>query len=127
MDDRKNILIVDDEEDIRHILDAFLDKEGYTSFSAASGREALEIVEKQNIDLIILDIMMPEMDGFEVLDHLRQNKKTENIPVIMLTGVENKEKLKEALNKGVTYYINKPFETVELSSKIRIALSGEVI
>ncbi len=126
MENEKTILVVDDEEDIRQILSSFLQKEGYECLVAASGEKALTLLKDNDIDLVILDIMMPEMDGFEVLEKLRNDTKTERIPVIMLTGVEGKSKVKEALDKGVTYYITKPFETIDLASKIRVALSEEL-
>lgn len=127
MAETKTIMIVDDDDDIRLIVSAFLEREGYDCIKASSGMEALETLKKETVDLILLDIMMPGIDGFEVLDRLRKDERTESIPVIMLTGVEDREKTIDALNKGVTYFINKPFETIDLASKIRVALSGEVL
>jgi len=122
MSEKKNILIIDDEEDIRIILKAFLENEGYNVYEAKNGFEGIEIAKEKDIDLILLDIMMPQMDGFETLKKLRDDEKTAYIPVIMLTGLNEKSKVKNAINQGVTYYITKPFDNIELASKIRLAL-----
>lgn len=116
------ILAVDDEMDVLLIVKTALECEGYKVITASNGFEALAAAEDQKPDLIVLDIMMPEMNGFEVLDNLRKNDSTLNIPVIMLTGVSEMVKKKEALDKGITYYINKPFDYQQLISKVKMAI-----
>jgi len=127
MSDKKTILIVDDEEDIRIILHAFLDSEGYNILEAPDGPAGLKTAQNQKVDMILLDIMMPGMDGFQTLDNLRSNSVTQDIPVIMLTGLDEKDKIRNALSKGVTYYVTKPFDNMDLASKIRTVLSGQMI
>ncbi|GAB4313295.1 MAG: hypothetical protein Kow0059_04450 [Candidatus Sumerlaeia bacterium] len=116
------ILAVDDEMDILLIVKTALEGEGYKVVTAANGFDALATAEDIRPDLILLDIMMPEMDGFEVLDQLRRNENTMHIPIIMLTGVSEILKKKEALDKGITYYINKPFDYQTLVSKVKMAI-----
>ncbi|RMH27012.1 MAG: response regulator, partial [Candidatus Hydrogenedentota bacterium] len=91
--------------------------------TATNGYDALALAEDERPDLIILDIMMPEMSGFEVLQALRQNEATERIPVIMLTGLSDREKIRDALSSGIDYYIVKPFELNDLVSKVKLAIS----
>ena len=90
--------------------------------STASTRWAM--ADENPPDLIILDMMMPEMDGFEVLRRLRESLKTDRIPVIMLTGVSERGKIRQALDSGIDYYIVKPFEFHDLISKVKVALSS---
>lgn len=116
------ILAVDDEMDVLLIVKTALESEGYKVITASNGFEALAAAEDAKPDLIVLDIMMPEMNGFEVLDNLRKKDSTVGIPVIMLTGVSEMIKKKEALDKGITYYINKPFDYQQLISKVKMAI-----
>ena len=118
---RRRILAVDDENDILLILRTSL-KEEYDVDTAASGPDALSLLEDVTPDLVILDLMMPEMDGLEVLDRIRERKETAATPVIFLTGVSDKEKIRAALDKGSSYYIVKPFNHNDLLSKVSIAL-----
>lgn len=124
MSDKKTILAVDDESDVLLIIKTALFSEGYNVFTATNGPDAIAIAQDEKPDLIILDMMMPEMNGFEVLKCLRESEDTETIPVIMLTGVSDKSKIREALESGIDYYIVKPFEFHDLLSKVKIVLSG---
>lgn len=124
MSRKKKILAVDDESDLLLILKTALSSEGYEVLTAMNGPDALALAQQQLPDLIILDIMMPQMSGFEVLHELRENGATESIPVIMLTGLSEREKIREALDSGINYYIVKPFEFHDLVSKIRIAIEN---
>lgn len=123
MSDKKKILAVDDESDVLLIIKTALMSEGYAVSTAANGPDALALAGEQRPDLIILDMMMPEMSGFEVLQTLRSQQATENIPVIMLTGVSDKGKIRQAIDSGIDYYIVKPFEFHDLISKVKIAIS----
>ncbi|HOE64002.1 MAG TPA: response regulator [Candidatus Sumerlaeota bacterium] len=118
----KKILAIDDENDVLLIIKTALLGEGYDVITASNGYDGLALAEDQQPDLILLDLRMPEMDGMEVLQQLRNNEKTENLAVIILTGISDKKKIREALDKGITYYIVKPFECQDLISKINLAL-----
>jgi diguanylate cyclase (GGDEF)-like protein len=108
------ILVVDDEPHIRRILQFLLEQEGYEVELAANGEQALAVVERTKPDLILLDIMMPKMDGFSVLKHLRGNFETRQVPVIMLTAKgESTEKVR-GLRGGANDYLTKPFNQEEL-------------
>ena len=119
---KKKVLVIDDENDILLIIKSALHEEGYDVTTANNGYDGLALAEDASPDLIILDIMMPEMDGFEVLQQLKENEKTAQIPVVILTGLSSKDKIREALNKGIDYYIVKPFEYQDLVSKVKIAI-----
>jgi len=122
MNAKKKVLVIDDENDILLIIKSALHEEGYDVTTANNGYDGLALAEDASPDLIILDIMMPEMDGFEVLQQLKENEKTAQIPVVILTGLSSKDKIREALNKGIDYYIVKPFEYQDLVSKVKIAI-----
>ncbi len=123
MSNTKKILAVDDENDVLLIIKTALISEGFDVKTASSGTDALATAEEFNPDLVILDMMMPEMTGFEALKQLREIPTLKTVPVIMLTGVADKEKIREAINAGVNYYIVKPFEFHDLISKVRLAIS----
>src|SRR5262245_40725060 len=115
------ILVVDDEQDIRDFAICFLVMRGIKVLTAAVGIEALDIIDKQKPDLVLLDIHMEEMTGVEVLKELRQNKN--DIKVIMVTGVEEEATVNEANSWGIRGYIHKPLVLEELE-KIVIAELG---
>lgn len=87
MYDRKKVLIVDDDEDARAFVEAVLTSTGWDTLQAESGEEALDLADRESLDLIILDVTMPGIDGFEVFRRLRSGHATKHVPVIMLTGV----------------------------------------
>lgn len=118
---KPRILAVDDENDILLILRTSL-KDEYDVETASSGPEALSRAQANPPDLFILDLMMPDMDGIEVLEELRGMPDSATTPVIFLTGVSDKNKIREALDKGTSYYIVKPFNYNDLLSKVSIAL-----
>ena len=112
------ILIVDDEPSARETLSAMLEGQGYLIEMAASGFEALEIAERVRPDLILLDIILPKMDGYKILSIIKENPEFKHIPVIMLTskdGIINKVKGKVA---GSTAYLTKPFDPKQLVATI---------
>lgn len=118
-DDAKLILIVDDETRMRRFIQMNLDLEGYRSIEASNGLEAIERVRDDLPDLVLLDVMMPELDGFEALQYIRE---TSTVPVIMLT-VHNEESDKiKGLELGADDYITKPFSPRELASRIKAVL-----
>lgn len=114
-----NILVCDDERDIVAALKIYLSSESYKVYEAYSGREAIDIVENNNIHLILMDIMMPEMDGISATAHLRE---TTNIPIILLTAKSEDSDKVLGLNIGADDYITKPFNPVEVIARVRSQL-----
>lgn len=114
-----NILICDDEPDIRSALKIYLSSEGYGIFEAENGSQALDIIAKEEISLLLMDVMMPVMDGITALSTLR---KTSNIPVILLTAKSQDFDKVSGLNAGADDYITKPFVPVEVISRVRSQL-----
>ena len=114
-----NILICDDERDIVSALKIYLSAENYTLFEAFTGREALDIVRKNDIHLILMDIMMPEMDGISATAKLREEF---NIPIILLTAKSEDTDKVLGLNVGADDYITKPFNPIEVLARVRSQL-----
>jgi DNA-binding response OmpR family regulator len=115
----EKILVVDDIEDIRSLLQEALQANGYSTLEAADGREALSIIETEPPDLVILDIAMPVMSGFQVLRQLRKNS---DIPVIMLSARTDTVDKVESLELGADDYITKPFEIAEMTARVEAVL-----
>jgi DNA-binding response OmpR family regulator len=114
----KKILVVDDEDDILHFLDLVLREKGYDVATATGGQEALTKAQLEHPDLILLDIMMPQMDGWEVLKLLRVDEETASIPVAMLSARTEARDRVQGLQEGAVDYICKPFSLQELIGKI---------
>ena len=114
-----NILICDDEKDIVSALEIYLHAEGYRTFAAYTGKQALELLESKDIHLALLDIMMPEMDGISALTALREYS---NVPVILLTAKSEDTDKVLGLNIGADDYITKPFNPVEVLARVRSQL-----
>ena len=115
----KKILVVDDERHIVRLVEVNLSRAGYDVATAYDGVEALEKVQGEAPDMIVLDVMMPRMDGFEVLKRLQADAKTQDIPVIMLTAKSRPhEKLRASTIEGLGGYIGKPFDVLELRKQI---------
>ena len=114
-----NILICDDQEDIVNALKIYLTPEGYNLFSAYTGKEALEIVKNNEIHLILLDVMMPVMDGITATARIRE---ISNVPIILLTAKSETEDKVLGLNVGADDYITKPFVPVEVLARVRSQL-----
>ena len=122
MDKNKTIMVVDDNPDIITIVKTILEGKGYSVFSASSGAELLNMLKGQKPDLIILDIMMPEMDGLEVLSRLKAMSETATIPVILLTAKVQYEDVLGGYKLGADYYITKPFTSTQLVNGINLLL-----
>ena len=122
MDTKKTIMVVDDNPDIITIVKTILEGRGYTVFSASSGPELLNMLPNHKSDLIILDIMMPEMDGLEVLTRLKGKTETATIPVILLTAKVQYEDVLGGYKLGADYYITKPFTSTQLVNGINLLL-----
>jgi len=112
-------MVVDDEQTILGLLDHTLKPAGYDVVLASDGSSALKLLERHSPDLVILDIMMPGLNGFQVLRLMRQRS---NVPVMMLTARREVETLRDALNLGADDYVRKPFGTQELLARIRAKL-----
>ena len=119
---RHRILAADDEEDMRLLISASLESAGFEVETAADGEEALEKVSQMRPDLVLLDIMMPKMNGFEVCRHLRSRSLTAEIPIILLTVKTSPEYVQQALAFSVDAYMVKPFDPGDLVARIRRAL-----
>jgi two-component system phosphate regulon response regulator PhoB len=115
-------LIVEDEEDIRELVSYHLLKEGYQVASVASGEEALTIAENQTPDLILLDVMLPGMDGLAVCQRLRSSPKTADVAIMMLTAKSEESDIVRGLNLGATDYVTKPFSPKVLLARVRAVL-----
>jgi two-component system alkaline phosphatase synthesis response regulator PhoP/two-component system response regulator VicR len=115
----KKILAVDDEKHIVRLVQVNLERAGYEVVIANDGKEALEKVQAENPDLVVLDVMMPYMDGFEVLQNLRRNPATRDIPVIMLTAKAQDADVFKGWQSGVDCYLTKPFNPMELLSFVK--------
>lgn len=120
----QKILVVDDEPDVLLIVKTGLEMEGYQVVTASDGEEALGAAREERPDLILLDVMMPKMDGFEVLGKLKEDEAMATVPVIMLTGLSDRTKIQKALVSGIQWYVVKPFEFDDLMGKVRAALGA---
>jgi DNA-binding response OmpR family regulator len=124
---REKILIIDAEKDFAHFVKENLQLiSNYTVITASRGKKGIRAALKESPDLILLDVMMPGMDGFEVLKRLKRNEKTYNIPVIMLTAKSDDESKITASGLSVDDTIAKPVEAKVLRTKIRSVLSQEL-
>jgi PAS domain S-box-containing protein len=113
------VLIVDDERHNRQLLELMLTPEGYLVQTAVSGEQALEMVTQQPPDLILLDIMMPGMDGYQVTARIKGDPVTKNIPVIMVTALDDRNARMRGLNAGAEDFLGKPVDRAELSVRVR--------
>ena len=114
----KKIITIDDEAPIRHLISHSLRRERYNVVEAGNGREGLEVIRKEMPDLIVMDVMMPEMNGFETLKAIRSDGSIAHIPVLFLTGFMDKDKINQALQIPHTDYLAKPFVLSVLKQRI---------
>lgn len=122
----KQVLAVDDDPDVLLIIQTALQTEGFTVRTACNGPDCIESATADPPDLILLDVMMPGMNGFEVVAKLKEESSTSMIPIILLTGLSDRKKVQEALASGVDYYIVKPFDFDDLISKVNQAIEGDL-
>ena len=116
---KETILIVDDEEDIIELIKYNLKNEGYSILTAESGEQAIKIAKQSRPDLIVLDLMLPGMDGLEVTRYLRSNEETSDMPIVMLTAKGEESDIITGLELGANDYISKPFSPKVLTARIR--------
>ncbi len=123
---KKKILVVDDEDDILNFLELVLGEKGFEVVTASGGQEALTKAQLEQPDLMLLDIMMPQMDGWEVLKLLRVDEETAEIPVAMLSARTEARDRVQGLQEGAIDYICKPFSLQELLGKIETIFQNTV-
>jgi two-component system alkaline phosphatase synthesis response regulator PhoP len=121
-DTRETILIVDDELDALLPLNRALEAENYQVIEASSGMEAIEKTRSVHPDIILLDLMMPEMDGLEVCNVLKSDSLTQHIPIIMLTAKSEIDDKIKGIETGADDYVTKPFDLAELKARIKMIL-----
>jgi two-component system alkaline phosphatase synthesis response regulator PhoP len=119
---KESILVVDDEKDILELVEYNLSKNGYRVKTAASGEEALELVKENNYDLIILDLMLPGVDGFDICKIIKSDKQRANIPIVMVTAKSDEADKVAGLEIGADHYVTKPFSPRELMAIVKATL-----
>lgn len=124
---KKSILVVDDEWRTREMLRMFLELEGFEVFEAEDGQDAIEKAELYNPNVMILDVMMPRMDGITACKKLRASDKTAALPIIMLSGKTQEQAIREGLEAGATAYMTKPMSHKELLGNIHAAIHGDPV
>lgn len=123
MVDKPKIMIVEDDLDLAEMLNAYFRVQNYDVVTAAWGREAIEISEQEELQLVVLDIRLPDIDGYEVCRQLRLQRRTQNLPIIFLTEKRDRIDKLQGLELGVVDYITKPFDIQELRLRVRNALN----
>lgn len=122
---RKNILLVDDDKHIQELVTFFLEQAGFVVRTSADGFTAIEELQTRHFDLIILDIFMPHMNGFQTLNAIRANSKVKGIPILMLTGDGSKRNIERVASEGVTEFVVKPPTRDDLVGRIERMLGGK--
>jgi len=118
----KTILVIDDNNDLRENTAEILDLAGYKTLTAENGKRGVEVATREKPDVIVCDIMMPELDGYGVLHLLRKNVDTQNIPFIFLTAKTERSDFRKGMEMGADDYVTKPFEDIELLNAIEVRL-----
>lgn len=122
---KKTILLVDDEPDILFVISRILEKDGYKVISAESGEECLEKLKNTNPDLILLDVMMPGLDGWETCSRIKSDKKKSNIPIVMLTAkTSTEDKIKALEECGAKWHISKPIDRKSFLDTVKWILTN---
>jgi CheY-like chemotaxis protein len=116
------VLIADDNQPNRELLEAYLDDEGYEIVMAHDGEHTMELVAEQHPDIILLDIMMPRLSGYEVCEQLKANPETRKIPVLMVTALNEMGDIEKAIEKGCDDFLKKPVNRLELQTRVRSLL-----
>jgi DNA-binding response OmpR family regulator len=116
---RATIMVVDDDRDTAAVLVRYLESEGFDPIEANSGAECLRLVREKEVDVILLDLMMPDMDGFQICKELKGNPATAEIPVILITARDDMEARAEGMSLGVGDFLAKPISRRQLAASIR--------
>lgn len=119
---KQTILVVDDETDLLDLIEYNLKKEGFAVLKAENGEQGIEVAKEHKPDLVLLDIMMPKMDGMQAVEVMRNDDELKHIPIIFLTARSDEKTEVEGLNKGADDYITKPISTTKLISRIKAVL-----
>jgi two-component system phosphate regulon response regulator PhoB len=119
------IVVVEDEEDIRELIEYHLEREGFEIFGAGDGKRGLELVQREVPDLVLLDLMLPGMDGLEVCRAIRADERVAHVPVLMVTAKAEEADVVLGLGLGADDYIPKPFRPRELIARVKAALRGK--
>jgi DNA-binding NarL/FixJ family response regulator len=122
--ENKRLLLIDDDPNLILLVKDYLEFRGYEVITAENGREALEVLEQEIPDMIICDVMMPEMDGYALVDHVRQDPRTSWIPVLFLSAKGQSQDRVKGLNTGADVYMVKPFEPEELVAQVESSLKS---
>ena len=120
--DNKKLLLIDDDPNLILLVKDYLEFRGYNVVTAENGREALEVLDQNIPDMIICDVMMPEMDGYSLVKHIRQEPQTNTIPVLFLSAKGQSQDRVKGLNEGADVYMVKPFEPEELVAQVESSL-----
>ncbi len=123
--EKNRILVVEDEESLLKLESILFTSKGYQVTGVRGGKEALASIAKQAPDLIVLDLMLPDMDGFEVCRHIKENEATRAIPVVMLTAKKSSRDLEHGKQVGADAYITKPFKSVKVLEVIEELLGNQ--
>lgn len=118
-----SLLVVDDNEMNRDMLSRRLQRQGYNVAVAVDGQQALHMLGDEKVDLVLLDIMMPEMNGYEVLEHMKADDELRDIPVIMTSALDEADGIERCIGMGAEDYLTKPFNPVQLKARIGACLN----
>jgi len=121
----KTILVVDDSPSVRAVLSDMLEEEGYKSMEAADGQEGMKLVDYIKFDLIITDLTMPVMDGFEFIRQAKKHPNCKFVPIVVLTSEEDTQRLQEAKNAGASTSLTKPFKANQLRAMLKMVVGGK--
>jgi len=121
------VLLAEDEPDIVKLVTYILRREGFSVLTATSGGEAIAVARRGEVDVILLDIMLPELDGYGVCAALREDPLTRHLPVVIMSARAQAKEVKRGLEAGAVSYITKPFEPAQLTEQIRAALAAGAV
>ena len=121
--DKVTVLVVDDDPTVTMIIERYLEKHGYEVIKAVNGQEGFDLARSRNPDIIVLDTLMPVMTGHEMLEALRSNPQTKDLPVIMCTSQDGIQDIAAASSYNVSEYLTKPFDLIKLTESIESILA----
>ena len=117
--DKKKILVVEDEESLLKLENILLTSNGYHAVSARNGTEALKMLERENIDLVLLDVMLPDIDGYEVCRRIKADAVMQKIPVLMVTAKNHSDDIDRGGEAGADWYVTKPFKSANMLNAVK--------